>query len=585
MNKQYLQRSSVVAEESLNCEPILEKLFLNRGISKRSDIATGLDNLLKPDGLSGLQEACSLLTHALEAQNKILVIGDYDVDGATATALAVRGLTCLGFSNVTCLVPNRFRTGYGLNPMIIDEACEVEQPDYIITVDNGISSIEGVRHAKEKGIKVIITDHHLPGDTLPEADAIVNPQCCKEHFASSNLAGVGVMFYLCIALRKHLEQKGWFSKKQKPVPALAGLLDLVAIGTVADLVPLDKNNRVLVAQGLKRIRNGKASLGVSALLRACKVNYRQIGSSDISFRVAPKLNAAGRMDDMRIGVSCLLSDDQHKANQLARMLVDFNANRQDVQHDMLRKADDMLRQQDRVLKGVCLYHKDWHEGVIGILASKIKEAIYQPVIIFADGGNGYLKGSARSVSGINIREILAQIAREEPDLLEKFGGHAMAAGMTIKAASLTDFKKRFQRLCSMQDPLLYTETIISDGALEPSEISCHTAEAIANYGVWGQGFEEPLFSNQATVLSKRLIKQKHVQIELDFGHAKPIRAIWFFADKQYDKLAVQQDVQVYYQLGVAEYLGQKQLSIIVKDVECEPRAKKVAVDVKQAVEA
>ncbi len=555
--------------EDLGYPDILQRLFYQRGVTNKYDVQTGLSQLISAEGLAGCMDACELLYDALLTQKKILVIGDYDVDGATATAVLIKALRLYGFMYADFLIPNRFENGYGLSKEIVEHASKLSSaPDIIITVDNGITSIEGVEYAKSLGMKVIVTDHHLPGAVLPNADVIINPQCCRDTFVSHSLAGVGVAFYLCIALRAHLQKVKYFTANNVSMPNLASLLDLVALGTIADLVPLDKNNRVLAYQGLMRMRQGRCSHGLRALLSLSKISFSTVSSDDIAFRVAPKLNAAGRMDDMTIGVRCLLADDQQKAYSLAAMLVDFNTQRRQIQHDMFDLALMQLKQCADQNKGVCLFHDTWHQGIIGILASRVKELCYKPVIILAPGEDGVIKGSARSIAGVNIREILACVAKERPDVLYKFGGHAMAAGLSIKSSDRELFTTLFVKACEVIDNDVFIEQIETDGALSSEELSLQTAKIIFEYGVWGVGFPTPLFENSFVLISKRLIKTQHVQLELSM-HGKKYQAMWFFASEEYLSLQDNAHYTLCYQLSVNTYLGVDKLSIIVRDARSE----------------
>lgn len=566
MVKTFRCREHPVGCVALGYPPILERLLRNRGIKHPDDIALGLRTLLPPTGLMGLAEACTVLYEALCNAKRILIIGDYDVDGATATAVMYRGLRLCGFTRVGYLIPNRFEDGYGLSAAIVKQACALEKrPDIIITVDNGISSIEGVAFAKSQGLSVIVTDHHLPGDNLPDADAIVNPQCCHDSFASSNLAGVGVAFYLCIALRAYLQKQDYFAKQSIALPHMASLLDLVALGTIADLVVLDKNNRILAYQGLARIRTGKCVHGLRALCSLAKIPLSTLSSEDIAFRVAPKLNAAGRMDDMRIGVACLLADDYDTAYRFANQLVTFNNDRRQVQQDMYDKAYRMVQNVDDNCRGVSLYDAAWHQGVIGILASRIKEICYKPVIVFAPGDNNEIKGSARSIEGVNIRELLAGVAQRNPGLLTKFGGHAMAAGLSLLKDDLEKFRHAFAEVCDDICATCFTEQVIHDGPLAAAELTLDTAKQIAEFGVWGQGFSQPLFVNSFRIMSKRLLKAKHILLDLQLDE-RPYRAVWFNAARHYDALAEGVNVALCYRLSVSEYLGVERLDILINDV-------------------
>ncbi|VAW80954.1 Single-stranded-DNA-specific exonuclease RecJ, partial [hydrothermal vent metagenome] len=469
--------------------PLLERLFATRRASE-SDRESGLASLHSPDLLKGLGTAIDLLEAVLKQQQRILVIGDFDADGATSSALVVAALREMGASHVNYLVPDRFRFGYGLTPEIVDVAL-TQKPDLLITVDNGISSIEGVERARAAGIRVLITDHHLPGHDLPVADAIVNPNQPGDNFPSKALAGVGVAFYLMMALRSRLRDSGWFTQQNIPEPNLAAYLDLVALGTVADVVPLDRNNRLLVRQGLLRIRAGHCRPGIRALLEVAGRNAARVVASDFGFAAGPRLNAAGRLDDMSLGIECLLSDSGQQADELARQLDALNRERREIETTMKSEAmqhlDAMQLDHDNLPAGFCLYDSAWHQGVIGILASRIKEQFHRPVIIFANAGDGELKGSARSIPGLHIRDLLDAVAVGHPGLLNKFGGHAMAAGMSLEAARLDDFRQAFiAELEGQLDETMLTGVLETDGELRPDEFTLELSELLRDAGPWGQ---------------------------------------------------------------------------------------------------
>jgi len=431
--------------------PLLQRIYQSRGVAHPGALDYQLASLLPFTGLKGIEQAAMLLSDAIVAQKRLLIIGDYDADGATSTALAVRALRLLGAEQVDFLVPNRFEYGYGLTPEIVEVASSEYHPQVIITVDNGIASYQGVARANELGINVVITDHHLPGHEIPEASAIVNPNQADDTFASKHLAGVGVIFYVMLAVRQQLRQREWFSSSQRPEPNMASLLDLVALGTVADVVPLDHNNRILVKNGLERIRNGKCSPGISALLHVAKCNAKRAVASDLGFFVGPRLNAAGRLDDMSLGIMCLLSDDPNKAQEIAHALDELNQERRTIEAGMQQQALQIVAQltlgDEQTLNipvGLCLYDTTWHQGVIGIVAARIKEKTHRPVICFSDADDDYIKGSARSIPGVHIRDVLESIATQHPGLITKFGGHAMAAGLTKILKHLTP---RLSRAC------------------------------------------------------------------------------------------------------------------------------------------
>jgi len=466
--------------------------------------------------LKGVEQAANILLKAIHTQARILIVGDFDVDGATSTALAMRALPLFGARNVSYLVPNRFNFGYGLSVALVEAALK-DKPDLIVTVDNGISSLEGVAFARQQGIDVLVTDHHLPGDTLPQANAIVNPNQPHDEFASKNLCGVGVMFYLLLALRKIMREQGSFEQLSVAEPNLAAFLDLVALGTVADVVPLDRNNRILVSEGLKRIRHDQCCPGITALLRVAGRTPANIVAADMGFAVGPRLNAAGRLDDMTIGIECLLAETD-RAYQLAQQLNDLNLERRSIEADMKQTALEYLEHlqtENNDLFGITLFDESWHQGVIGILASRVKEKMHRPVVIMAPGDEGEIKGSARSIPGIHIRDVFAAIDALHPGIIVKFGGHAMAAGLTIKATGYEQFARAFdQQVERVANEDILSPQILTDGALETQEFDLQTVELLENAGPWGQGFPEPLFAGEFEVVSQRVLKDKHYKLVL-----------------------------------------------------------------------
>ena len=550
--------------------PLLERLFATRRASE-SDRESGLASLHSPDLLKGLGTAIDLLEAVLKQQQRILVIGDFDADGATSSALVVAALREMGASHVNYLVPDRFRFGYGLTPEIVDVAL-TQKPDLLITVDNGISSIEGVKRARAAGIRVLITDHHLPGHDLPVADAIVNPNQPGDNFPSKALAGVGVAFYLMMALRSRLRDSGWFTQQNIPEPNLAAYLDLVALGTVADVVPLDRNNRLLVRQGLLRIRAGHCRPGIRSLLEVAGRNAARVVASDFGFAAGPRLNAAGRLDDMSLGIECLLSDSGQQADELARQLDALNRERREIETTMKSEAmqhlDAMQLDHDNLPAGFCLYDAAWHQGVIGILASRIKEQFHRPVIIFADAGDGELKGSARSIPGLHIRDLLDAVAVGHPGLLNKFGGHAMAAGMSLEAARLDDFRQAFiAELEGQLDETMLTGVLETDGELRPDEFTLELSELLRDAGPWGQGFPEPLFDGIFRVLSARIVGEHHLKLSLRPRDGGPVvDAIAFGQVERYvpDKGAL---VRAVYRLDSNEYRGMLNLQLVIEWLE------------------
>ncbi|MEC8882874.1 MAG: single-stranded-DNA-specific exonuclease RecJ [Pseudomonadota bacterium] len=541
--------------------PVLDRVIGNRNCQY---IEYELEDLLRPQALKNIEITTDELIRYRREQKNILIIGDYDCDGATASTVAIKGLRALGFTNVDYLIPNRFKSGYGLSLNIVKQALErKDKPEVLITVDNGITSIEGVDYAISKGLKVIITDHHLPGNHLPNTPTIINPQLPGDQFQSKATAGVGVIFYVLLALRQKMREQGMF---EKAAPNFMQFLDLVALGTIADCVPFDKNNRILISHGLRKIREGRMSIGLEALLSDEKSKLADITTTDIAFKVAPKLNAVGRMDDMTVGVRCLLSESEGEAEELANILKNHNTTRKlkqnEIQTDALRK----MAKSDK--HGIVLYDKSWHQGIIGIVASKIKEEKYRPCIIFAEDDDGYIKGSGRSIEGINLRDTLAKIS-EKNNILKKFGGHSMAAGMSILKKDLETFSAMFDAEIKQYDEALFTPVLYTDGVLKNEEMNTETAKAIDAYGIWGQGYEEPIFEKKMTVISKRLIKEKHIKLTLSTGEKMKVNAMWFFCtEKDYNNIETNEDYQVYFKLNVSEYLGEEQFSIFIEHMDC-----------------
>lgn len=498
--------------------PVLRRVYAARAIESIDELDYSLDTLLPPSLLGGMDAAVALLQLAITDRQRIMVVGDFDADGATSCALSLRALRALGASDVQYLVPNRFEYGYGLTPEIVAVAAK-QRPDLIMTVDNGISSIDGVAAASERGIRVLITDHHLPGEQLPAADAIVNPNLPDGAFPSKNLAGVGVAFYVMLALRIQLRASGWFKTAGLAEPNLGTLLDLVALGTVADVVPLDRNNRTLVHQGIARIQAGRCVPGIQALLEIAGRNRQRLVAADLGFTVGPRLNAAGRLDDMSVGIECLLTDDLMRARDMAAQLDGMNRDRKDIESDMQAQALDVIAgldlQDEDLPLGLCLFDADWHQGVIGILAARIKERFHRPVIAFARSAAGEIKGSARSVTGLHIRDALDAVATRHPGLIDKFGGHAMAAGLSLAeehyAAFAAAFVAEVERHLSAAD---LTGVIYSDGQLSAGELSLETAQLLRDASPWGQGFPSPLFDGDFRVVSQRIVGEKHLKLTL-----------------------------------------------------------------------
>lgn len=546
--------------------PVLARIYAGRNITHIEQTEYSLKNLLPPDTLKGINQAVEVLHHALANQERILVIGDFDVDGATSTTVAVKVLTALGAKNVSYLVPDRFKYGYGLTPEIVEAALEYT-PDVIVTVDNGIASIDGVNAAHAHGLKVLITDHHLPGAELPKAEAIVNPNQPGDTFASKSLAGVGVIFYLMMALRAFLREQSWFEQQNIPEPNLTAWLDLVALGTVADMVPLDYNNRILVSQGLARIQARQCQPGILALLELANKQAHQLSATDLGFVVAPRLNAAGRLDDMSVGIECLLSPSVQQARGYAAQLESLNQERKEIQADMQEQAavavQNMNTDGNELPQGICLFQEDWHQGVIGLIASKVKEKLNRPVIAFAKGEAEDIKGSARSVTGINIRDVLDAVATANPGLLIKFGGHAMAAGLSIHRNRIDDFSKAFaaeiERLGhNGNDP----EAVYTDGELTDDDLSLEIAEALKRAGPWGQGFPEPLFEGSFEVVEQRIVGQRHLKLVLSRKENQQLDAIAFNVIKNNEEPELEQ-IWATYRFDVNEFRGQRKAQLIL----------------------
>ncbi|WP_455211576.1 single-stranded-DNA-specific exonuclease RecJ [Kaarinaea lacus] len=560
---------------STKLHPILDRIYRARHIRSLDELDYKLSHLYQFELLSGISSAVELLEHALLQQQRVLVIGDFDADGATSSALAVRALRQFGFKHVNYLVPNRFEFGYGLTPEIVAVAAE-DDPQLIITVDNGISSIDGVSAARQRGYKVLVTDHHLPGAHLPRADAIVNPNFPGDAFPSKSLAGVGTIFYVMLAFRTYLRQSNYFTKHQIAEPNLAELLDLVALGTVADVVPLDKNNRIMVAQGLARIRAGKCCPGIKAIIHVAGRQTQRLVAADLAFAVGPRINAAGRIEDMAIGIECLLCDDPEKALQMAATLDDLNRERKDIEADMKDQALQIINrmqldENSELPLGLSLYDPSWHQGVIGIVASRIKEKLHRPVIAFADAGEDaatglpVIKGSARSIAGIHIRDVLDTVAAKHPKLLNKFGGHAMAAGMSIYQKDFDAFSKAFNEEVDRQlDRKDLYHVVLSDGELSEEDINLELAQQLRQAGPWGQGFAEPLFDGEFEVLDRRVIGERHVKFLLKIpGGTKRVEALAFFVS-DITWLQDAEKIRMAYTLDVNEYNGVRSVQFIIK---------------------
>jgi len=535
--------------------PLLARVYAARGITDAEQLDTDIKRLLPFNLLKNAGQMAKLLADAIAADKKILIVADYDADGATACAVAMRGLGALG-ARVDFIVPNRFEYGYGLTPEIVHLAKQ-STPDILLTVDNGIASVDGVAEAKQLGMDVLVTDHHLPGDTLPDAACIVNPNQPGCDFPSKHLAGVGVMFYVLMALRAELRERGAFAGKAEP--NLGNLLDLVALGTVADVVKLDDNNRILVQQGLQRIRAGRSCAGIQALLRVARRPAVQATAYELGFIVGPRLNAAGRLEDMSIGIRCLLTDDANEANELAARLDALNHERRSIEADMQDSALATLHAFDPADSfSLALFNEDWHQGVIGILASRLKDKFHRPVIAFARAQDGELKGSGRSIAGLHLRDALDLVSKRQPQLIRKFGGHAMAAGLSIAEENLADFRQAFEAVArELLDADALVKTISTDGAPAAHEFTLDIARALQNQ-VWGQGFPEPLFEGDFHVQSQRVVGEKHLKLKLS-SPAGNFDAIRFFSAEP-----AAEDIRAVYSLNINEYNGSESLQLIVR---------------------
>jgi single-stranded-DNA-specific exonuclease len=534
---------------------LLARIYAARGIATTSQLDTGLNRLLPFTRLKNAPQMACLLADAIAAKRKLLIVADYDADGATACAVGLRGLRALG-ANVDFIVPNRFEYGYGLTPEIVRLAAQ-NKPDIIITVDNGIASVEGVAEANKLGIEVLVTDHHLPGDSLPDALCIVNPNQPGCDFPSKNLAGVGVMFYVLLALRAELRTRGDFAAK--PEPNLGNLLDLVALGTVADVVKLDENNRILVQQGLLRIRSGRGCAGINALLHVAKKSPAQVSAYEMGFIVGPRLNAAGRLEDMALGIQCLLTDDPVEAEAIAAKLDALNHERRSIEADMQQIALAALEHIDPSDGySLALFDEGWHQGVIGILASRLKDKFHRPVIAFARAQDGEIKGSGRSIPGLHLRDALDLVAKRHPHLLQKFGGHAMAAGLSLREENFAEFQLAFEAVAqSLLTPADLTKIIETDGSLNSADFSIEIARSLEQQ-VWGQGFPQPLFDGVFKLDSQRVVGEKHLKLRLSSA-AGVYEAMHFFS---IDPMPA--SIRAVYSLNINEYNGKVSLQLIIK---------------------
>lgn len=569
--KQRVKNNSV--EFSNDIPNVLQRIYATRQITDANQIQLNLKHLLPFSDLLNIELAVEHLYTALQQQKRIMFIGDFDADGATSTALGVTVLRAFGAQHVNYLVPNRFEYAYGLTPEIVEVANEW-QPDYLITVDNGIASCQGVEAANAKGIKVIITDHHLPGEQLPNAAAIINPNQHGDKFASKNLAGVGVIFYVMLALRRYCVDQGWFEQNNIEPPNMAQFLDLVALGTVADLVQLDYNNRILVHQGTHRIRAGHVRPGIQSLLQVSQRNAATLSASDFGFALAPRLNAAGRLDDISIGIECLLSTSFNHALSLASQLDQFNQERRAIEDSMHQEALNYLEKchlstTQQLPYGLCLYEPTWHQGVIGILAGRIKEKFHRPVIAFAQTDENIIKGSARSIQGVHLRDVLDEISKKHPDLLTRFGGHAMAAGLTLPLSNLSLFKQAFNEILQQKMTQEDLQGILySDGQLTIEELCIDIAKVLRDAGPWGQAFPEPLFDDTFKLIDQRLVGNKHLKMNLKLANNERIfDAIAFNVDINHWPNYRCKEIQMAYRLDINRYNGIDRLQLIAEHLE------------------
>ncbi|MFT2090115.1 single-stranded-DNA-specific exonuclease RecJ [Paraglaciecola sp. 2405UD69-4] len=547
--------------------PIIKQIYADRGIENETQLQRNVQALLHYQDLTGVNKAVELLANAIVAERKIMVIGDFDADGATSTALSMLSLSWLGSKNHDYLVPNRFDFGYGLSPEIVEVAHQ-QKAQLIMTVDNGIACFAGVAKAKSLGIEVVITDHHLAAESLPQADAIVNPNQPGCEFLSKNLAGVGVAFYLMLALRAKLKEIDWFENKGINIPNLADLLDVVALGTVADVVPLDANNRILVHQGLQRIRGNKCRPGIKAIMEVASRDKRRMQASDLGFVIGPRLNAAGRLDDMSLGIECLLTDSDTKARQIAVQLDGLNRERREIEGSMQEEAvkalENLNLEASQLPFGLVLYEENYHQGVIGILAGRIKEKYFRPTIAFAHHDDHTLKGSARSIPGLHIRDLLEELSSRYPDIIGKFGGHAMAAGLSLPLRNLEAFKQAFNQLAeeALAGKPLAGE-LVSDGELAAADFTLEFAQQVKEAGPWGQQFPEPLFDGEFELLEQRLVGAKHLKMMLKHTSGILIDAIAFNIDLTLWPNPACRRVSVAYKLDINEFRGKTSLQLLV----------------------
>ncbi|MEG9544695.1 single-stranded-DNA-specific exonuclease RecJ [Mannheimia sp. HC-2023] len=564
-----IKKRPLLTTATLSENPLLNRIYQSRGIKTTKELEHNLQHLHRPQQLANIEQAVDLLTNAFDTQSRIVIVGDFDADGATSTALAIIALKQLGFEQIDYLIPDRFSQGYGLS-VAVAEMVLAKGADLVLTVDNGISSLEGVELLKQHGIQVLITDHHLPPETLPNADAMVNPNLPFCTFPSKSLAGVGVIFYVMMALRTQMRERQYFQNKVEP--NFAELLDLVALGTVADVVPLDQNNRILVHQGLQRMRSGHCRLGIKALAEVSKRELSTLQAADLGFAVAPRLNAAGRLENMSLGVELLICENMELARQLALQLDSLNQTRKEFEQEMKTEALAIcaklpLLAQSEQAHGIVLYQADWHQGVIGILASRIKDQFNRPVIAFAQESeeSEYLKGSARSISSVHMRDLLEYIDMQYPELIERFGGHAMAAGLTIHHSKLELFKQLFdQAINERVEPEQLQGIVYTDGELSADEFTITSAEILHSAGPWGQNFPEPSFEGEFSVLQQKLLAGKHLKLMLQTDRGQLLDAIWFNVDvRMFPDLSIKK-AKIVYKLDINEFRNNKTLQLKVE---------------------
>ena len=566
-----VRREVTGASLSSDLHPVIDRIYRGRNIANLDDLENGLKGLTHFNVLKGMPQAAQILADAVVQNKRIIIVGDFDADGATSTSVCILALRAMGYHNVDFLVPNRFDFGYGLSVPIVDEAAK-QGAEVIVTVDNGISCIDGVTHAKSLGMQVVVTDHHLPGDVLPPADAIVNPNQPGCEFPSKNLAGVGVAFYIMLALKAELQQQGHFEKAGLAPPNLASLLDIVAVGTVADVVVLDKNNRILVHQGLQRIRAGKCRPGIKALVEVANRDCAHLTSTDLGFVVGPRLNAAGRLDDMSQGIACLLEDETIQARMIAAELDALNKERREIETGMKAQAETVLEQmalnEGDMPSALVVYREDFHQGVIGIVAGRLKEKYLKPVIAFAHQDDEIIKGSARSIPGVHIRDVLDEVNTRYPGVIEKFGGHAMAAGLSLPVAKLQDFERAFVNIARAHMAKLDgNHALFSDGDLSSEELCLPFAHLLRQAGPFGQGFESPLFDGEFALLDQRLVGQKHLKMVLKSDGANEVDAIAFNVDLKSWPNAMVKRVHIAYRLDINVFRGQETVQLIVEQIE------------------